>query len=88
MRLSPVFFAARRGAAVFVVVEATIKISLPSQNLGVDQRKSPSWHARTDAGLARRGSKISRFPVSPARRACARPSTQAVSFMLAGRGCQ
>jgi hypothetical protein len=45
--VSPLFFtAARRGAAFFVAVEAKTKISLPSPNGSVDQRKSPSWHAR------------------------------------------
>jgi hypothetical protein len=47
MRLSLVFFnAARSGAAFFVAVEAKSKISLASPNGGVDQRKSPGWHAR------------------------------------------
>jgi hypothetical protein len=46
MRLSLVSLnAARRGAAFFIAVEARIKISLPSPNGSVDQRKSPSWHA-------------------------------------------
>jgi hypothetical protein len=38
-------YAAHRGAAFFVAVEAKTKISLPSANGGVDQRKSPSWRA-------------------------------------------
>jgi hypothetical protein len=47
MRLSPVSLnAARRGAAFFVAVEAKTKGSLASPYRSVDQRKSPSWHAR------------------------------------------
>jgi hypothetical protein len=41
--------AARRGAAVFVVVAAWTKVSLASPNDGVDQRKSPSRQARIGA---------------------------------------
>jgi hypothetical protein len=48
MRLSLVSLnAARRGAAFFVAVEAKTKVSLPSPNGSVDQRKSPSL-ARAD----------------------------------------
>src|SRR5512140_2602403 len=58
MRLSLVYLnAARRGAAFFAV-EATIKISLPSPNRSVDQRKSSSWHARIGLLIQRRRGSI------------------------------
>jgi hypothetical protein len=61
MRLSPVFLdAARRGEAVFVVVKAKTKVSLPSPTGGVDQRKPPSWQARTGALERRKSGKKSR----------------------------
>jgi hypothetical protein len=41
MRLSPVCLDAAR----FAVVEAKTEVSLASPNGGVDQRKSPGWHA-------------------------------------------
>src|SRR5712692_4437881 len=54
MRLSLVFLnAARRGAAFFVAVEVKTKVSLPSPNGSVDQRKSPSCHARIGALVQR-----------------------------------
>jgi hypothetical protein len=54
MRLSLVSLnAARRGAAVFVVVAAWTKVSIPSPNDSVDQRKAPSRQSRIGA-LARR----------------------------------
>jgi hypothetical protein len=47
MRLSLVSLnAARRRAAPFAVVEAKTEVSLASPNGGVDQRKSPGWHAQ------------------------------------------
>src|SRR3979490_2486450 len=59
MRLSLVSLnAARRGAAFFVAVEAKIKVSLPSPNGSVDQRKSPSWHARIGSLVQRRQSPL------------------------------
>src|SRR6476469_3289059 len=55
MRVSLVFFyAAPCGAAVFFAVEARIKVSLPSPNVSVDQRKSPGWHARIGSLVQRR----------------------------------
>jgi hypothetical protein len=38
--------AAHCGVKFFVTVEAKTKVSLPSPQGSVDQRKPPSWHAR------------------------------------------
>jgi hypothetical protein len=54
MRLSPVYLNAARSDATFLsAVEAKTKISLASPNGGVDQRKSPGWHARIGALVQR-----------------------------------